>query len=109
MEKERLEYFAKQAIERVIAYLESYKLRESPIEKIVYSDDCHGYQVGFYIYYDYEIKDFRIYALACNREGFAARRARYYRQELCLNTDFVAALVDEYIYLMEEADISERE
>ncbi len=107
IKKEKLKCMAEQAIEKTIAYLETMN---ASIEHSVFSDDDYwGYQVGFYIYYDYGMKDYRIYASACNKKGFATRRERYNKEELCLDSDFVSALVDEYVFLMKETDVAERE
>lgn len=107
MKGENLESVVKQAIEKTIAHLETTEPR---IEHTVYSDDTYlGYQVGFYLYYDYGRKDYRISPSVINAEGFAARRGRYDKKELCLDLGFVSAMVDEYTDLMRVADISEQE
>lgn len=107
MKDKDLECLAKQAIEKVVAHLETVETR---IEHTVYTDDFYlGFQFGFYLYYDSGIKDYRIYASVRNEEGFAARRERYNRQELCLEPEFVSALVEEYIHLMREVDIDVRD
>ncbi|MBE6273041.1 MAG: hypothetical protein E7097_04035 [Bacteroides sp.] len=107
MKDEKLESLVKQAIEKTIAHLETAEPR---IEHTVYSDDSYsGCQVGFYLYYDYGRKDYRISPSVLNEEGFAARCGRYDKKELCLDSDFVSVLIDDYIHLMREADISERE
>lgn len=107
MKDKDLECLAKQAIEKVVAHLETVKTR---VEHTVYTDDFYlGFQFGFYLYYDSGIKDYRIYASARNKEGFAARRERYNRQELCLEPEFVSALVEEYIHLMRVVDIDVRD
>lgn len=107
MKDEKLESLVKQAIEKTIAHLETTEFR---IEHTVYSDDSYsGCQVGFYLYYDYGRKDYRISPSVLNEEGFAARCGRYDQKELCLDSDFVSALIDDYIHLMREAGIAVQE
>lgn len=107
MKDKEFECLAKQAIEKVVAHLKTVETR---VEHTVYTEDFYlGFQLGFYLYYDYGIKDYKIYASVRNEEGFAARCGPYKREELSLNPDFVSTLVDEYIHLMKEADISEQD
>ena len=107
MKDEKLESLVKQAIEKTIAHLETAEPR---IEHTVYSDDSYsGCQVGFYLYYDYGRKDYRISPSVLNEEGFAARCGRYDKKELCLDSDFVSVLIDDYIHLMREAGVAVQE
>lgn len=107
MKDKEFECLAKQAIEKVVVHLKTVETR---VEHTVYTEDFYlGFQLGFYLYYDYGIKDYKIYASVRNEEGFAARCGPYKREELSLNPDFVSTLVDEYIHLMKEADISEQD
>lgn len=107
MKDKDFECLAKQAIEKVVAHLRTVEPR---VEHTVYTEDFYlGFQLGFYLYYDYGIKDYKIYASVRNEEGFAARRGWYNRQELCSDSEFVSALVDEYTILMREVEIDVRD
>ena len=107
MKDKELECLAKQAIEKVVAHLETVETR---VEHTVYTDDSYsGCQVGFYLYYDYGRKDYRISPSVINEEGFAARCGRYDKKELCLDSDFVSVLIDDYIHLMREAGVAVQE
>ena len=106
MDRSKLEYLTRQAIERAIAYQASYKYRKEPVDPTVYSDECHGYQVGFYIYYDYEAKDFRVTASARNQQGVGVSSGQDCLQKLNMSPDFVSSLVDKYIDLMKSVDVA---
>lgn len=106
MDRSKLEYLTRQAIERGIAYQASYKYQKEPVDPTVYSDEYQGYQVGFYIYYDYETKDFRVTVSARNKQGVGVSSGQNCRQKLNMSSDFVSSLVDEYIGLMKSVDVA---
>lgn len=106
MDRSKLEYLTRQAIERGIAYQASYKFRKEAVDPTVYSDECHGYQVGFYICYDYESKDFRVTVSVRNKQGVGVCSGQDCQQKLSMNPDFVSSLVDEYIGLMKRVDVA---
>lgn len=112
MNKEKLECLAKQAIERTIACLASFNLEKSFVEQSVYSDegefDGNRFQVGFHILYE-KGKPFRIGPSVCDEDGVAVKYGMYRQADLRMDSDFVSALMDEYILLMKEARISVRD
>lgn len=113
MDRSKLEYLTRQAIERGIACFASFKPRESPTVQSVYSDEDYsegyGYQVGFEFYYDWGAKRMRISASACIEEGFTGECIFPPGQELNLSQEFVSELIDIYIKLIKEARITMNE
>ena len=111
MNKDKLEYLAKQAIERTLACLASFNLEKGFVEQSVYSDegvfDGNRFQVGFHILHE-KGKPFRIGPSVCDEDGVAVKYGMYRQADLKMDSDFVSTLVDEYIHLMEEARISAR-
>ena len=111
MNKDKLEYLAKQAIERTLACLASFNLEKSFVEQSVYSDegefDGNRFQVGFHILYE-KGKPFRIGPTVCDEYGVAVKYGMYRQADLRMESDFVSALMDEYNHLMEETRISAR-
>lgn len=109
MNKEKLEYLAKQAIERTLACLASFNIEKSFVEQNIYSDegefDGNRFQVGFHILYE-KGKPFRIGPSVCDEDGVAVKFGMYRQANLSMDSDFVFALLDEYIHLMEEIRIS---
>lgn len=112
MNKDKLEYLAKQAIERILACLASFNLEKSFVEQSVYSDEGefegNRFQVGFHILYE-KGKLFRIGPSVCDEDGVAVKYGMYRQADLRMDSDFVSALMDEYIHLMKEARISARD
>ncbi|MBR4043712.1 MAG: hypothetical protein IKJ10_03570 [Bacteroidaceae bacterium] len=112
MNKDKLECLAKQAIERTIACLASFNLEKSFVEQSVYSDegefDGNRFQVGFHILHE-KGKPFRIGPSVCDEDGVAVKYGMYRQADLKMDSDFVSALMDEYIHLMKEARISVRD
>lgn len=109
MNKEKLEYLAKQAIERTLACLASFNLEKSFVEQSVYSDegefDGNSFQIGFHILHE-KGKPFRIDPSVCDEDGVAVKYGMYRQADLRMDSDFVSALMDEYILLMKEARVS---
>lgn len=112
MNKEKLECLAKQAIERTLACLASFNLEKGFVEQSVYSDegefDGNRFQVGFHILHE-KGKPFRIGPSVCDEDGVAVKYGMYLQADLRMDSDFVSALVDEYILLMKEVRISVRD
>lgn len=105
-----MECLVKQAIEETISFMKTATPRECAGHQIYVENPCNEeyIRLGFVFYCDW-VKPVRVSPSIVHESGFAARRGYYCLEELSLQPEFVAMMMNEYMELLKIAYESSRD